>query len=76
MYLADRGRPLRANITGPDKAASASLIPFESEKALPHKTSEERSISAAISPLSPLHSRPTMSPMPGLHDQIQRYKLS
>lgn len=44
--------PLEAMI-GPDKAASASLIPLVSADASPHKINEERSISAAIRPLFP-----------------------
>lgn len=54
---------------GPDKAASASLIPFVSENALPHKMSDDRSISAATNPLFPLDPRPILSPTPGLHGQ-------
>jgi hypothetical protein len=53
---------------GPDKAASASLIPFVSENALPHKMSDDCSISAAMNPLLPLD--PTIFfPTPGLHGQ-------
>ena len=52
---------------GPDKAASASLIPFVSENALPHKMSDDRSISAATNPLLPLD--PIFFPTPGLHGQ-------
>lgn len=51
--LADSGRPPRANITGSDKAVNANLVPFISANALPHKISEDRSISAAINPLFP-----------------------
>lgn len=65
-YLAHRRRPPRAIITGPDKAANASLTPFASEKPLPHKMSEERSISAAINPSFPWARRPTASTTPGL----------
>lgn len=76
LYLAHSGRPPRANITGPDKAASASLVTFKSEKALPHKTSDERSISAAINPLFPLDPRSITSPIPELHDQIYIYVIN
>lgn len=73
LYLADNGRPPLANITGPDKAASASLVVFESENTLPHKISDERSISAAMNPSFSLDPRPILSPMPGLQDQ--KYEL-
>ena len=53
VYLADRGRPPRADIIGPDKAASATLVPSISEKALPHKTSDEIPTSPTINPLVP-----------------------
>lgn len=69
IYLADKGRPPRAEIIGPDKEASASLVPCVSEYALPHKISEERSISAAISPLFPWPPRPIASITPWLHGQ-------
>ena len=54
FYPAERGRPPREMIIGSDKAVSASLAPFTSAKALPHKIKDERSVSAAINPLSPL----------------------
>lgn len=54
VYLAERGRPPREMIIGSDKADNASLIPFASAIALPHKIRDERSVSAAINPISPL----------------------
>lgn len=50
-----------------DKAVIASLIPFASAKALPHKIRDERSVSAAINPISPLI--PRDSPILGLNNQ-------
>ena len=68
FYLADSRRPPCAAIIGPDKADKASLVPFASKKALPHKISEERSISLVINPLVPSDPRPMLSPIPGLRD--------
>ena len=74
-YLAGRGSPPRANITGSDKATSVSLVPFVSEKAFPHNISIERSISAAMNPLSPPAPRPIVFPTPGLHGKSETQRL-
>lgn len=65
-HLPGRGSPPRANITGSDKATSVSLVPFISEKAVPHTMSIERSMSAAMNPLSPSVPRPIELLTPGL----------
>lgn len=75
LHLAGRGSPPRANITGSDKATSVSLVPFVSEKAFPHSISIERSMSAAMNPLSPLVPRPIVFPTPGLCGEIEFNKL-
>ena len=68
-YLPSKGIPPRVAITGSDKAASAFSIPLASEKALPDKTRNDLSISAAINPLVDWCPTPVASATEGLHHQ-------
>lgn len=68
-YLAGRGIPPRADIIGSDKRDSAFLIALASKKALPHKTREGISISAAINPLFDWDPTPIASTTRKLHSE-------